>query len=67
MLRATLAGTDTDANNVISLRLDVQKFYAEAENRKNHGGRRGRPMQRCTCARLRRHPKSGVLQQAGGS
>ena len=33
----TLAGTDTDANNVISLRLDVQKFYAEAENHKNHG------------------------------
>ena len=33
----TLAGTDTDANNVISLRLDVRKFYAEAENHKNHG------------------------------
>ena len=33
----TLAGTDTDTNNVISLRLDVQKFYAEAENHKNHG------------------------------
>ena len=54
----TLAGTDTDANNVISLRLDVRKSTPRPRTIRTTAWPTRTAMQRCTCARLRRHPKS---------